>query len=114
MPAPAHGDTEAEPTGSEPPLSREIVEDREVIRDGEIETTVRHYEHPAEDRNADEQPEGEDDPALSEVDRAREEGAAARRAGHARRAVPGAYRTPEASHLARSWWAGWDSAEQRS
>jgi phage RecT family recombinase len=50
----------------------------------------------------------------SDVDRAFAEGAEARRTGHARRAVPGPYREPQASHLARSWWAGWDSAEQRS
>jgi recombination protein RecT len=48
------------------------------------------------------------------VDTAFAEGAEARRTGQARRAVPGPYREPQASHLARSWLSGWDSAEQRS
>jgi recombination protein RecT len=61
---------------------------------------------------------GDADPAPAEPDpevqRAYAEGVEARRSGHVRRAVPGPYREPQASHLARSWWAGWDSAEQRS
>jgi recombination protein RecT len=51
---------------------------------------------------------------VSEVERAFAEGAEARKAGHVRRAVPGPYREPQASHLAKAWWTGWDSAEQRS
>jgi recombination protein RecT len=50
----------------------------------------------------------------SDVDRAFAEGVDARKGGHARRAVPGPYREPQASHLAKAWWNGWDSAEQRS
>jgi recombination protein RecT len=49
-----------------------------------------------------------------EIERAFAEGMEARKNNQARRAVPGPYREPQASHLARSWWAGWDSAEQRS
>jgi recombination protein RecT len=48
----------------------------------------------------------------SAVETAFAEGAEARRAGQARRAVPGPYREPQASHLAKAWFAGWDSAEQ--
>jgi recombination protein RecT len=58
------------------------------------------------------QPPGETEP--SEIDRAFAEGAEARRVGSARRAVPGPYREPQASHLAKAWWSGWDSAQQRS
>jgi recombination protein RecT len=117
-----------------PVLPREA--SREVIKeDGDIETTVRHYDQPIEEPYHDERldkeaamrrddaapdddlPQGDDPNASSDqsdVERAFAEGAEARRVGHARRAVPGPYRAPEASHLARSWWAGWDSAEQRS
>jgi recombination protein RecT len=69
----------------------------------------------AYDAAAEPEQDGADKPAPDpEVERAFAEGAAARRAGQARRAVPGPYREPEASHLAKSWWNGWDSAEQRS
>ena len=50
----------------------------------------------------------------SDVETAFAEGASARRSGGARRAVPGPYREPDASHLAKAWQSGWDSAEQRS
>jgi recombination protein RecT len=39
------------------------------------------------------------------------EGLRARRAGVARRAVPGPYRNAESAHLSRAWVAGWDSVE---
>jgi recombination protein RecT len=50
----------------------------------------------------------------SDVETAFAEGASARRSGFARRAVPGPYREPDVSHLAKAWLSGWDSAEQRS
>ena len=50
----------------------------------------------------------------SDVETAFAEGASARRSGGARRAVPGPYREPDVSHLAKAWLSGWDSAEQRS
>jgi hypothetical protein len=55
-----------------------------------------------------------DDQDMGDVERAFAEGAEARKAGHVRRAVPEPYREPQASHLAKAWWSGWDSAEQRS
>jgi recombination protein RecT len=49
-----------------------------------------------------------------EIERAFAEGVQACKNNQARRAVPGPYREPQASHLAKAWWNGWDSAEQRS
>jgi recombination protein RecT len=100
--APSTGDTEA----SEP--QTEIVE-LERIADPETE---RDSDLPgAEDVR------GilNDDPPTSagDVERAFAEGADARRAGFARRAVPGPYRKADAGHLARAWLNGWDQAEQR-
>jgi recombination protein RecT len=45
----------------------------------------------------------------SEADRAYERGVEAKKQGMARKAVPGEYRDPDKSHLAKSWWSGWDS-----
>jgi recombination protein RecT len=46
---------------------------------------------------------------VSEADTAFERGVEAKRDGMARKAVPPEYREPDKSHLAKSWWSGWDS-----
>lgn len=45
----------------------------------------------------------------SDADVAFERGVEAKRDGMARKAVPPEYRDPDKSHLAKSWWSGWDS-----
>lgn len=47
--------------------------------------------------------------STSEADQAFERGVEAKRDGMARKAVPPEYRDPDKSHLAKSWWSGWDS-----
>jgi recombination protein RecT len=46
--------------------------------------------------------------SVSEADVAFERGVEAKRDGMARKAVPPEYREPDKSHLAKSWWSGWD------
>jgi len=58
------------------------------------------------------EPPADDMVGAGDVERAFAEGADARRAGSARRAVPGPYREPDASHLAKAWLNGWDQAER--
>ena len=104
--APSTGDTEA----SEPREPQTEIVELDRIADPETE---RDSDLPgAEDVR------GilNDDPPTSagDVERAFAEGADARRAGFARRAVPGPYRKADAGHLARAWLNGWDQAEQRS